>query len=200
MPKVTAITVAYDRKVQPAPYESAGASVSLSLGFDETEGASVAAEIETAMSIAVAQVQKTLGVVPTKGAANAKIAAKTDLDVGGPLPVKTDFHPEKPAEKRVHAPEQKGKPTVEEKEKQIAEKAPAAPEKEQDKFPEPADMTKAITAAIERMQKKGMSDGSTKIKEKVRAYMPTDAAVVTYANIPPASRADFISDVDKLGR
>lgn len=187
MPNVTALEVSFSRTTQPRPYESVSASVRLTVAFrDEETQRTVDVEINDAMQRAIAHVEKTLGLAPTK----KEVAVVETKGMGEAAPAKKLEAP-KPApalaKKTAPAPE----PVAEE----------TFPAEETSAFTY-SDANAAITQAIARMQGKGEAAPAAHIKRLVAAYFPegTPPAQVTYRRIPEDSLGDFIADVQKLGR
>lgn len=193
MSSITSITVAYGRKIQPAPYESADASVSLTLAFDQDETQDIDGEIAKALDRAVEHVGATLNIRKEK---TSKPAVKANLDTPEDIPAKAAPAPaKKEAPKKAPA---KAAPPADE------EDPFAAPAAAAEEVPETTltkgDLAKAITNAQHRMKGAGVADGSDQIKKLVFAYSGKDKPPVSYSDVPPNSWADFVSDLDKLGR
>ena len=202
MAKISMIEVKYGRSIQPRPYESANAAVTLTLAYDaeETSGP-VDDEIAGAMQRAVDHVHSTLGLTPKTNEPVVKVEASGDV----PSPAKA-------AAKKAPAKAEEADPLAAPA-KEATKAAKKAPPAEEDPFgPAPAtapkaeksspnkrgEAMKAISAALERLQAKGDPQGPEAIKKLVKAYVAD--APFSANRVPDDSLADFMSDLDKLGR
>jgi hypothetical protein len=186
MPKLSSVTVVYGRKVQPAPYESADAQVSLTLALDPDETVSTDEQIAAAMQTAVRHVSETLGLkVAAKPATKtSKPAVKANLDVGGPE--------EAPAPA---APVQEQKPV------EAPVEAPTAPVQEQEQKPiSKQDINAAVAGAIARFDKAGAKDGPARVKQVIASYLPDGQPPFVYSRVPQHAWGDLFKDINDLGR
>lgn len=209
MPKVSTINVSFGRKIQTAPYENADASVGVTVAFDHEETQrDIDEEISEAMDTCIAHVCRALGKEvpewltpkeenPTNrdGAKKVTPAASPPADMqenGGTRPsisgqtATKPVSPSKPAAK-----------------KSKVDFGPA-PKKKEDTGEAPpytsGDVMKAISGAIDRMQKKGQQGASAEVERIVRGYLPEDKPPYSHTQIPATSWGDFISDLNKLGK
>lgn len=204
MPKHATIEVKYGRTVQPAPYESANASVGFTLAFDPEElVGDLDAEIDAALARCTDHVHRILGIGQARTRpAESKPVVEAKGDIPAPAKAAEKAKPAaKPAEKKADAD-----PFDAPAEKKPAAKASAdpfdAPAEAADK---PAytrgDANAAIQQALERLQKKGVANGPAQISEIVKAYLPDGATPPFSSNkVREDCLGDFISDLDKLGR
>jgi len=182
--RVSAITVGFDRKVQPAQYESAGAQVSMTLTFDADEEADIDSAITDAMDTAKSHVLVALNRKPQetkpaeKPAAISASAAANDNSTA-------------PAVTKAAAPAKAVKK---------AEPAPAAePEK-------PAasanisdgELMQAIARTVQRLTKAGRSGATQDILKLLSGYVPDGKPPVTHTRVPADKRALFVADLDKM--
>lgn len=181
MPKLSSVTVVYGRKVQPAPYESADAQVSLTLALDPDETVSTDEQIAAAMQTAVRHVSETLGLkIAAKPAARtSKPAVKANLDVGGPEEGAAPVQEQKAANDNVEP-----------------EAAPAQEQKDITK----QDITAAVTGAIDRLKKQGSNEGPARVKAIVASYLPDGQPPFVYSRVPQHAWGDLFRDINDLGR
>lgn len=199
MRKISQITVEYGRTTQPQPYESANAKLSVTLVFDpdeELDGTYLQAADDTLTTIQ-SQVHDILGI----GTAASKPKTKAVLKTNQP----TEEKAEKPkvSDEDVKAAAEKAKKAKALAAKEAAQ-ATAAAEVEEKPAEEPGvekgDILKAITGARERLTANGSGDYKAAIDGVIKAYTSKDKPPFTYNDIPKDSWADFVRDLNDLGR
>lgn len=185
MSNVTNIKVSFGRKIQTAPYENADAHVELTVAFDEGEKATLEDEIAANMDLAVSQVLRAL-----RAEEKPKPApAPAEKPKPAPAPAaKKESPPASPKAGVWAAPKAKQ----------------PSPSKPVDGSPKPytnGDVIKAIGAAIDRLNKKGVTGPGEKVEEKIRSYLPSDAKPpFSYTAVPAHSFGDLIRDINDLGK
>lgn len=208
MTKLANIEVRYGRKVQTRPYENAEAYVAMSFVYDEEDGGKdVDTEISEAFATVVAHVYATLGIKDEHD--QPRLQVETTDNVQAPAVAKKA--PAKKAAPKAEEPATEEDPFDAPAPKKAAPKK-AEPAAEEDPFDAPAgdepekvpsigDVNAAVGSALDRLQKQGRSDGPVVIKDLIRAYLPSDAAPPFSQNkISEHGRADFIADLNKVGR
>lgn len=209
MSKLASVTVMYGRKVQPAPYESADAQVSLTLTFDPEETTNTDDQIAATMATAIQHVSAALNLKLGSGVkkqTTSKPATKANLDVGGELPpVEAPASDNVPVQEQKPSPASKSNkkaPAREQSDDPFADAAPtaAAPKEE----PAAAvvtrgDINKGIAGAQARMKAQGEASGSVVIKKLIAGYVVGKDNPLL-ADLPETEFADFLSDLEKLGR
>lgn len=180
MSKLNEVRVSYRRLIQPVKYESAEASVELSMSFPEGESPDVDDVIASELRRAQAHVEVALGIDESETpVTERKIVVETK-----PAPVQTD-------KKAPPKPKASPKPKP-------APKKEAGPVEEDAPQYTKGDMMKAISRTMEALQKKGVLDGSERVNKLIRAYLPDDRPPQSYARIPQHAWGDFIKDVEDL--
>lgn len=207
MSKLASVTVLYGRKVQPAPYESADAQVSLTMTFDPEETTNTDDQIAATMATAIQHVSAALNLKPgAKKQTTSKPATKANLDTGGELPpaeaAANDNAPAQEQKPATVSKSNKKAPAREQSDDPFADAAPAAVAPKE----EPAaaavtrgDINKGIAGAQARMKAKGQTDGSVVIKKLIAGYVVGKDNPLL-ADLPETSFGDFLSDLEKLGR
>lgn len=179
MSTLASIRVAYGRKMQPAPYESADASVELTLTFEPGETPDPSGRIDEAFELAVGKVHGILNL-----GAPRKTQSAPAVKASGDVP---------PAKKATPAPEPEAAPV---QEPDPLDEIDAATEV---KTYTQGDLMAAITTAMERLKASGDPDARGAVAKIIAGYLP-NATKPKYADIPQTSWGDFISDLNKLGR
>jgi Mn-containing catalase len=191
MTKVSSITTEYSRTVQPAPYESQSARVSVTLieVEDDPEANATDALLEVQGIVhnilgldAPKKPKKSKPIAETKGVkASANKAAKAETKTTRKAATKPEVKEEEPANE---------------------EDIDLGDDGSEEEVPQPkkGDLMKAIQQAKERLKAMGEADTKTPLSKLIAAYSNKDEPPFKFNDIPEYAWADFIYDLDKLGR